>query len=255
MDAAQTIRDAVSRVTDLRDRANSNPGLRAATIAVKGLQARRFSGSYSDLLMSPEYGSAAQFFLEDLYSDKDYSSRDAQFARIAGGLQRLFPKQVVATAVSLAQLHMLTEELDQDMAVAWLATNSLGDQNEISRYINCWAKVDREADRRKQLGMVLEIGAELNRLTKIAGLRMLLRMMRKPANAAGLGSLQAFLETGFDTFAQMSGKGDRAREFLRIIQERELLWIGKLSSPDPASYTSELRACLPTTSHTNQTTN
>lgn len=244
MDAAQTIRDAVSRVTELRDRANSYPGLRAATITVKGLQARRFSGTYADLLASPEYGTAARFFLDDLYSDKDYSTRDAQFARIAGGLQRLFPKHVVATAVSLAQLHILTEELDQHMAVTWLELSSVGAQDDVTRYIDCWAKVDREADRRRQLAMVLEIGAELNRLTKIAGLRMLLRVMRKPANAAGLGSLQTFLETGFDTFAQMSGKGDRARKFLRIIQDRESSWIDRLSSPDTALYTAELRAYM-----------
>jgi hypothetical protein len=71
------------------------------------------------LLASVEYAGAARFFLNDLYSDKDYSLRDAQFARIAGALQRLFPKQVVATAVTMAQLHILTEELDRQMAVAW----------------------------------------------------------------------------------------------------------------------------------------
>ena len=39
MDAAQIIREAVSRVTDLRERANLVAGLRAATITVKGLRA------------------------------------------------------------------------------------------------------------------------------------------------------------------------------------------------------------------------
>jgi hypothetical protein len=116
MDAAQTIRGAVTRVADLRTEAQANPSLRMAIAAIKSFQSRRFAGTYADLLESPEYGRAARFFLEDLYGDKDYSLRDAQFARIAGGLQRVFPQQVVETAVALANLHVLTEELDRKMA-------------------------------------------------------------------------------------------------------------------------------------------
>ena len=120
MDAANTIREAVARVTAIRMAAFSDPATQAATKVVKSFQARRFSGTYGDLLASVEFGAAARFFLQDLYSDKDYSKRDAQFSRIAGALQTLFPQQVVATAVSLAQLHQLTEELDAQMAAAWI---------------------------------------------------------------------------------------------------------------------------------------
>ena len=42
-------------------------------------------------------------------------------------------------------------------------------------------------------------------------------MMRGPARGAGLGELQQFLETGFDTFKAMGS----AREFLAIIGTRE----------------------------------
>jgi len=243
MDAAETIRDAVARVAALRQDAATEPSLHAATLAVKSFQAQRFAGTYADLLASTEYAGAARFFLDDLYSDKDYSLRDAQFARIAGGLQRLFPKQVVATAVTLAELHVLTEELDHQMAVAWMGVNAATDT--VSRYMVCWHGVGREADRDRQLEMVLQVGGELDRLTRTPGLRMMLRMMRRPAAAAGLGSLQAFLESGFDIFAQMSGKGARAREFLGTIQERESGWIRRLSN-DGAAAPCEvaLRSCL-----------
>lgn len=244
MYAAQTIREAVARVTRLRSEAASSPSLNASIRAVKSLQARRFAGTYTDLLSSSEFSGAAHFFLEDLYSDRDYSARDAQFSRIAGALQRFFPKQVVETAVSLAQVHLLTEELDRLMAVAWL--NEPIDQWEdgILRYMACWKSVGRKDDRSRQLSMVLRIGADLDRLTRTPGLRLMLKMMRRPAVAAGLGSLQDFLETGFDTFATMSAKGARAQEFLNTIGIRESYWIDLLSNGGVLECQSALQTCL-----------
>ena len=242
MQAAQMIRDAVARVADLRAESASNPVLHAATVSIKSFQARRFAGTYSDLLISPEYGQATRFFLEDLYSDKDYSLRDAQFARIAGGLQRLFPQQVVLTAVALAKLHVMTEELDRKMAEAWL---SFGEGiDEVSRYAACWRAVDSESERELQLKMVLEIGFELDRLTRVPGLRLMLRMMRRPAMAAGIESLQAFLESGFDIFAHMSGRGAGAKRFLSTIRDSESRWIKRLSGSESLIAERELWDCL-----------
>lgn len=244
MEAAATIRDAVARVAALRQDTVKSPPLHAATLSVKAFQARRFAGTYADLLASKEYAGAARFFLDDLYSDKDYSLRDAQFARIAGALQRLFPKQVVATAVLLAQLHVLTEELDRQMALVWISGPPEVTGDPVNRYMACWSTLGREIDRNRQLEMVLEVGAELDRLTRTPGLRMMLRMMRRPATAAGLGSLQTFLESGFDIFAQMAGKDARAQKFLDTIRERESTWIRRLTAAEPASVETELRACL-----------
>jgi hypothetical protein len=242
MDAAQTIRESVARVVSLRADAAASPDLHTATIEIKSFQARRFAGTYADLLESPEYGRAARFFLEDLYSDKDYSLRDAQFARIAGGLQRLFPKQVVATAVALAKLHVMTEELDRKMAEVWMSLKQDGE--EVTRYATCWRTADSEPERMLQLKMVLAIGSELDRLTKIPGLRLMLRMMRHPAKAAGIESLQAFLESGFDIFAYMSEKDLGAEIFLSTIRERESSWIECLASNEQQSIETELLACL-----------
>ena len=66
--------------------------------------------------------------------------------------------------------------------------------------------------RQRQLAVVLELGHALNRLTRMPGLRTMLKMMRRPAGVAGLESLQKFLEAGFDAFADMRG----ADEFLTL---------------------------------------
>jgi hypothetical protein len=219
MEAGQKIRTAVARVTALRTEEFARPALRAAVVEIKSLQAHRFRGTYADLLAGGPYAAAARFFLEELYSDKDYSERDSQFARIAGAIEKFFPAQVAETAVGLAQLHALTEELDQQMASEWLAQGA-GEKPGAQRYIDAWRAVDRRADRESQIEVVLRIGDEMARLTRTPGLRTMLRMMRGPAAAAGLASLQRFLETGFDTFASMA-RGRGAESFLRTVGERE----------------------------------
>jgi len=244
MDSAQTIRDAVTKVGTIRQKAAGYPGLSAALVTVKALQAKRFVGTYGDLLRSSEFGPAARFFLDDLYSDKDYSQRDAQFSRIAGALQRLFPQQVITTAVSLAQLHLLTEELDWQMAEQWVLHSATESQDDALKYIACWRSVGRTGDRSRQLEVVLNVGKDLNRLTGTPGLRLMLRMMRSPARAAGLGSLQDFLETGFDTFASMAGSKRGAEEFLNTIRARESLWIEQLSHGNAEQCRVELKRCL-----------
>ena len=241
MEATQIIRDAVTHVSLIRQTAAGKPELARAIRDIKTFQARRFAGTYSDLLHSEQYQSAALFFLQELYSEKDYAERDAQFARIAGALERLFPQQVVQTAVSLAQLHSLTEELDLAMAQSWMSN---GNVPEVTRYVRAWRTVDRRSDRNTQLSAVLNIGRELDRLTRTRGLRMLLKMMRGPANLAGMGSLQQFLESGFDTFAAMGRKGDGARHFLATVMTREADLIDRLFGADAVACETEITRIL-----------
>lgn len=241
MDATHIIRDSVTRVARLRETAADTPGLARAVSEVKRWQAQRFSATYVDLLHAAQYKAAARFFLEELYSERDYATRDAQFARIASALERLFPKQVVQTAVSLAQLHALTEALDLAMAQHWLAHAGLAD---VPRYIAAWRAVGRRPERLTQLDTVLMVGNELDRLTRTPGLRLMLKMMRKPANVAGLGALQQFLELGFDTFAAMGRQGSGARYFLDTVQARETQLFGLLFDAPAATCEAEIAHTL-----------
>ena len=239
MEAARQIRDAVAQVASLREAVRSDPGLLDALAQVKRTQARRFGATYADLPAGPS-ANAARFFLEELYSDKDYAERDAQFARIAGAIERFFPAQVVQTAVTLARLHALTEDLDQSMARAWLGTSGTRAQ----RYVAAWRAVGRRTERERQLSVVLGIGDEMTQLTRKPGLRTLLRMMRAPATAAGLDSLQRFLEQGFDTFAAMARTAGGAQQFLATIAARETAWIAALFDADLVACETKLGQAL-----------
>ena len=237
MSAKQTIQTAVEKVAQLRQLAADTPGLAAAVSEIKAFQAQRFNGTYFDLLHTPQYQPATQFFLEELYSEKDYSQRDAQFSRIAGTLERMFPKQVVQTAVSLAELHSLTEDLDLAMAQSWLISTKTQPKttDTTERYISAWHKVGRRADRDAQLSGSLAVGQELVTLTRTPGLRIALKMMRKPASIAGMAALQHFLESGFDTFAAMTpkkpsknGEPEGPAFFLETVKKREAALIDQL---------------------------
>ncbi|MBC7601926.1 MAG: hypothetical protein H7255_04600 [Ramlibacter sp.] len=243
MEAARRIREAVQRVSALRESAWSSPSVRGALVQIKSIQARRFSGTYADLLSYGQYADAARFFLEELYSDKDYAERDAQFARIAGAIERFFPSQVVATAVALAELHAFTEDMDHAMAVVWSDLEGLSGA-EAGRYIAAWRSVGRRSDREGQLAVVLDIGREMTKLTRTPGLRTLLKMMRAPASAAGLSSLQRFLEKGFDTFAAMARRPGGAEAFLQIIAAREKALIASLFDSEVVACETELACTL-----------
>lgn len=240
MNTAQTIRQAVADVERLREESRELPDIGAGVTLLKRFQARRFAGNYADLLASRSSGAAARFFLEELYGDRDFRDRDAQFARIAGAVEKLFPRDVAETAAGLAQLHALTESLDHSMA----RDTPLQSLDDVVGYVRAWKNVGRREDRQRQLDTVIAIGAEMTRLTRLPGLRMMLRMMRGPASAAGLTSLQRFLESGFDTFASMTKVRGTAEEFLSTIRERESRLMHLLFDEDAVACETALRNTL-----------
>jgi hypothetical protein len=215
-----------------RTRRDASPELAARVLALKHYQQQRFGRTYADLLVSPRYGCASRFFLEELYGPRDFSERDAQFARVVPAIVRLFPDEIVGTVQTLADLHALSETLDSETASHLSATAI-----DAPSYIAAWQATGRESERERQIALTLAVGELLDVLTRNPLVRHTLRMMRGPARAAGLGELQNFLETGFDAFKAMHG----AREFLDDIGTREralarALFGVDLDAPDAARH-------------------
>jgi len=209
---AESIINLLTQVTLERRRREVVSGLHATVVAVKRYQQRRFMHTYADLLTTTRFGAASRFFLDELYGPRDFSQRDAQFVRVVPTLVRLFPSEIVHTVDMLARLHAVSETLDTEMG-------SRVQAEPITRvkYKEAWQATGRRADRDLQIGLTVEIGAALDRYTRQRLLRQTLKLMRGPAKAAGLGELQRFLESGFDTFREMHG----AQDFLDIVLARE----------------------------------
>jgi hypothetical protein len=60
----------------------------------------------------------------------------------------------------------------------------------------------------------------------------MIRMMRAPAEAAGVGHLHHFLEGGFNAFKAMGPAG----EFLAAIRQRETALMERLFGDDPRPF-------------------
>lgn len=210
---SQPILEQLGIVERERRRRVLDPALAASVLRVKTFQRDRFARTYADLLASPRYAAAARFFLEELYGPQDFSQRDAQFARVVPALVRLFPREIVATVRTLARLHALSETLDSDMG----RLSKRDDVLDAPGYIRAWQLTGRPEAREEQIALTLAVGEALDHLTRKALLRHSLHLMRGPARAAGLGALQQFLESGFDTFRAMGG----AQDFLARVGQRE----------------------------------
>jgi hypothetical protein len=225
-DVAARIVQSLAAVEIERRRRATAPGLADAVAALKAYQQRRFARTHAELLAHPRYGRAANFFLNELYGPQDFTQRDAQFSRIVPALVRLFPADTVATVEALAAVHALSERLDNAMAI-----HLAGAAPARASYLRVWQATGEVAARARQIELVMRVGEALDRHTRSFVLRASLKAMRGPARATGMGSLQAFLEDGFEAFGAMRG----SQEFLATIHARETALAKRLFDPAAVS--------------------
>jgi hypothetical protein len=219
---------ALAEVQAEREERRVDATLASRVMALKHYQQRRFELTYADLLRHPRYAGAARFFLDELYGPTDFTQRDKQFARTVPGLVRLFPQDVVNTVVALMALHALSERFDSKMARRLEA-----DTVDATSYVKAWQECGDPDGRERQIALMEQVGYALDVFTRNALLRHSLRAMRAPARVAGLSELQAFLESGFDTFRAMRG----ASEFLTLVGARERALANALFAADAANAT------------------
>lgn len=233
-----TILHSLTQVTRERAARAADAALQDAVVRLKSYQQERFRNTYRDLLDDPRYAAATRFFLEELYGPADHTLRDREFERIVPAIARLFPRQVVATVNALAELHALSERLDTEMGRKLKSKAAIAPAD----YVAAWQATDQRADRERQIALALEIGAALDHYTRSPLLRRSLHLMRRPARAAGLETLQGFLERGFDAFGTLGG----AASFLATIESRERSLAAALFEPalaaGPSSSAPGLRA-------------
>ena len=90
-------------------------------IVVRGDIATRLADSFRDFLASPRMRPAAEFFLTDLYGERDFSARDRDVARILPLMARLLPDTLLVAATDAIELAVLSHAFDLRMAGALAA--------------------------------------------------------------------------------------------------------------------------------------
>ena len=224
---ADRLHQHLHTVAGLRAARDADPLLADWVKALKAYQSRRFATTYDDLLAQPRYQAATRFFLEELYGPQEFAERDPQFSRVVPALVRLFPQAVVQTVEHLAQLHALSETLDDAGARHLMRQLAPGAAVDAPAYARAWQATGRADARQLQIVLALGIGQALDGFTRSRLLRSSLRLMRGPAQAAGLGALQRFLEAGFEAFAALQG----AAPFMAWVGARERALVAALFDP------------------------
>src|SRR5262245_14522294 len=179
---------------------------------VKRWQSKRLAATYADIAGQGRYGAATRFFLEDLYAAKDFSGRDKAMLRVLPLMARTLPAGALETAALAIELEALSEDLDHRLAEA-IAPGPIDGAS----YAKAYRESSTRAERERQIALIGESGRRLDALVKKPLVFQALKLMRKPAQMAGMSELQDFLERGFTAFRAMRGADD----FLALIDGRE----------------------------------
>lgn len=194
-------------------------------------QAQRLQRSFRHFLHDPQRAPAAEFFLSDVYGDRDFTRRDADIARVIPMMRRLLPKKLLATVADAIELGALTHELDLAMAGALEAIAPRRRRLDAALYGEAYRAVAEEKLRARQIGLIGKVGRGFGRALQMSGVATLLAFSRGPAKLAGLGELQGFLERGYAAFESL----DDADAFVAEIERDERLVSQRLfdDEPDP----------------------
>jgi len=206
----------------------ASPRLAAALDRVAVWQSRRLNATYADLVRDPRYAEAIEFFQSDLYGPGDYSRRDADLARVVPIMVRVLPEGVIAIIAKAIELSALSHELDRTLVA------KLGEDTPLSvaSYCAAYRACDNRSERERQIALIVEVGAALDRYVHMPLLSSALAAMRRPARIAGVGALHEFLERGLLSFRGMKGAG----EFLAVLRRRETAVMQAIFAGDDAPF-------------------
>ncbi len=223
MDAVSKLDDLLARKRALAARPAAAPEFTVRLQELRAWQASRLARTYGDLREDARYGAAVEFFLSDVYGSDNIARRDSDLERAWRYLKRALPRAALAVLERGLALDALSTELDHAMAVRLPAVPLSA-----VIYAATYRRVGRVDERRRQIDLLVGIGADLDRIVHRAWVTVALRSAHVPAHAAGFGVLQDFLERGLNAFRRMQG----AEELLAVIRARETQLLEAIMSGD-----------------------
>lgn len=225
----------LARVTRLHAERRANPAFEGALERLAAWQALRLRLTYADLETQPRYAEAVDFFEADLYGSADFAQRDADIARIAPIMVMTLPERVIGTVAHAMEVNALSQELDRGL----LARLPRADGRfTVAEYCSAYRRMDNRPARERQIALIAEIGAALDRFVRTPLIHAALVMMRQPARLAGMAVLHDFLERGFDAFRKMNG----AEAFLATVVGRETALMDAIFGGATVPFPDPLRA-------------
>lgn len=180
-------------------------------------QAQRLARSFRHFLHDPQRAPAAEFFLADVYGDRDFARRDADIARVIPMMRRLLAAKLLATVADAIELGALTQELDLAMAETLESLAPRRRKLDEALYGEAYRALGQAKLRERQIALIGRVGRGFGKALQMSGVATLLAFSRGPARLAGLTELQGFLERGYAAFESL----DDADAFVAEIERDE----------------------------------
>ena len=195
-------------------------------------QAARLKASFRHFLHDAQRAPAAEFFLSDVYGDRDFTRRDADIFRVIPMMRRLLPKKLLGTVADAIELGVVTQELDLRMAEALETLAPRRRKLDDALYGEAYRGVGAGPQRERQIALIGRVGRGFGKALQMPGVAALLAFSRGPARLAGLGELQGFLERGYAAFESL----DDAAAFVDEIERDEREVSRRLFAGDDAPF-------------------
>lgn len=227
--------DAAARLLEQLQRsrafhADGAAGIERELSLLRRWQSARLARTHADLLRSPRYRPAAEFFLDELYGDRDFSERERDLARVVPLMTRVLPAPVLHTAALALELNALSHELDARLTRILVEELRCRDRLDESAYVAAYRRCAGYDLRERQLELVGQLGRDLQRIVPKPFIHTALKLARGPARLAGVGELHRFLDAGFHAFRHM---GADAGTFLNLILDRERAILERIRTGHP----------------------
>lgn len=206
-------------------------GLDPRLASLRQWQSARLARSYADLLAHPRYAPAARFFLDDIYSPRDFSQRDHDMLQLHDFMRRFVPPAMFQPLTLTVKLHALTERLDRALVTMLFDTMKVAEVS-LAAYCDAYRRCDNFAERVSQIEWIGEIGQDLDRIVRQPLTGTVLAVAARPARRAGWGELTGFLERGYQAFKHLRG----AKPFLDLVRRRETRYLDRIYAGDPDPY-------------------
>ncbi len=205
-------------------------GVERELLILQRWQSARLTHTYADLLASPRYRPAAEFFLDELYGSRDLRQREHDLARIVPVMTRVLPAHVLHTAALALELNALSREFDARLTRILVAEFAFRDQVDETTYVAAYRRCADYDLRQHQLELVERLGRDLQNIVPKHFIHAALKLAKTPARLAGLGELHRFLETGFHAFRHL---GADAGTFVATIASRERTILEQIRAGHP----------------------
>ncbi len=170
---------------------------------------------FSDLHARQGYAQAIDFVVTDL-AGISISDRDNDLERAAPAITNLLPLRALETIATAAEMNAQILEVNIRICRQLQIGNDLPDPITETEYCIACREASSFDECMEMVHLIARLGRTLKKLVKVPMIGITLRAMRMPANAAGFGALQEFLENGYQTFWQIPD----IEHFLGEIEQR-----------------------------------